>query len=468
MVTTGPLGTAGAAPPSARPRSAAADRWRPLLLRWHFYAGLLVGPFLLVAAITGLLYTLTPQIDRAVYRHELTVDHVGAHRLPLSAQVRAARAAHPEGTICSITPAPTADGTTRVGIATDDVPAEAIRTVFVDPYTGDVRGALTTYGEWLPVRAWFDDLHRTLHLGEIGRNYSEIAASWLWVVALGGLVLWIGHRRRTRTLARLARPDRTGPGATGDSTAARRRRTLSWHAAVGVWILVGLIGLSATGLTWSRFAGEHIGEVRSALSWVTPSVSTATPGVTPVDDAALVAQATGVARAARAAGLRDPMVLTPPAGPGAAWQVTENQRTVPTRADAVAINPAGDTVVDRVAFADWPVMAKMTRWTIDAHMGLLFGLLNQIVLALLALGLISVIVRGYLLWWRRRPSGRALPGAPPRGTLAALRPGEAVGLIAVIVGVGWFVPWFGLTLGLFTVIDAARGIVADRRVEAGR
>ncbi|CCQ18212.1 PepSY-associated TM helix domain-containing protein [Rhodococcus sp. IEGM 1401] len=75
-------------------------------------------------------------------------------------------------------------------LAVDDVPEGYGRTVFVDPYTAQVRGELTTFGEWLPVRAWIDELHRNLHLGDLGRNYSELAASWLWVVALGGLVLW--------------------------------------------------------------------------------------------------------------------------------------------------------------------------------------------------------------------------------------------------------------------------------------
>ncbi|WP_345942184.1 PepSY-associated TM helix domain-containing protein [Streptomyces sp. SID2888] len=44
---------------------------RPILLRLHFYAGILIGPFLLVAAVTGLMYTATPQIEAVVYRHEL-------------------------------------------------------------------------------------------------------------------------------------------------------------------------------------------------------------------------------------------------------------------------------------------------------------------------------------------------------------------------------------------------------------
>ncbi len=40
-------------------------------------------------------------------------------------------------------------------------------------------------------------------------------------------------------------------------------------------------------------------------------------------------------------------------------------------------------------------------------MGLLFGLANQIALALLALSLIGMILSGYRMWWLRRPTRKA-------------------------------------------------------------
>lgn len=134
--------------------------------------------------------------------------------------------------------------------------------MFVDPYTAQVRGELTTFGEWLPVRAWIDELHRNLHLGDLGRNYSELAASWLWVVALGGLVLWIARvRQRSSSVSEAARA-----ALVPEPKKKGRARALSWHGTVGVWIIAALLLLSVTGLTWSRYAGETIGDVRTALS----------------------------------------------------------------------------------------------------------------------------------------------------------------------------------------------------------
>lgn len=76
---------------------------RTILMRVHFYAGLFVGPFLLVAAVTGLLYSLIPQLDTYVYRDYLTVERVGVERLPLSDQINAATTAT-DGSVTSIRP----------------------------------------------------------------------------------------------------------------------------------------------------------------------------------------------------------------------------------------------------------------------------------------------------------------------------------------------------------------------------
>ncbi|MGW3729425.1 PepSY-associated TM helix domain-containing protein, partial [Streptomyces sp. NPDC000851] len=215
-------------------------RWaplRPLILRLHFYAGLFVAPFLLVAATTGFLYAGSFQAEKILYADEMTVPDVGDTKLPISEQVEAAREAHPEGTVSAVRPSPEADATTRVLLSgVPGVHADHTLAVFVDPYTAEVRGSLEQYGSTgaLPLRTWIDEFHRDLHLGETGRLYSELAASWLWVIAAGGMVLWFSRRRALRKLR----------GTSG------RRRTLGLHGTVGVWAATGFFFLSATGLTW--------------------------------------------------------------------------------------------------------------------------------------------------------------------------------------------------------------------------
>lgn len=432
-------------------RGAATGWWwaglRPLVLRLHFYVGLFVGPFILVAAVTGLVYTITPQLDQLVYRDALTVP-VGTTQLALRDQVAAAAQAVPDGTVTEIRPPVGPASTTRVTFDAPGVREDFARTAFVDPYTGNVRSVLDTYGEWLPVRAWIDELHRTLHLGDIGRVYSELAASWLWVLALSGLAIWTMRRRRSARLRRTLLPQHSARG---------RVRLRSWHGAVGVWIAIGMLFLSATGLTWSHFAGDNVTALRTALDWSTPSVSQDPPAGTvitaaPSTPAEIGATADRVLAGARAAGIDDPVAITP-GEPGQAWSVAQVQRFWPVKQDAVAVNPDTGAIVETLRFADWPVAGKLAEWGIDAHMGLLFGWVNQLLLIALALGIICVVVWGYRMWWLRRPT-RATPTGPPGGN----RPpstGAVLVVALVALGLGVFLPVMGLSLLAFLIGDAA-------------
>ncbi|MEU0036686.1 PepSY domain-containing protein [Streptomyces sp. NPDC006333] len=453
---TAPTITTDDTPRPVAPVPARKAALRPLILRLHFYAGVLVAPFLLVAAVTGLLYAASFQAEKIVYAHELTAP-VGDRALPLSEQVAAARKAHPQGTVSAVRPSPAADATTRVLLSgVPGVDPDHTLAVFVDPYTAQVRGALEQYGSTgaLPLRTWIDGLHANLLLGQTGRLYSELAASWLWVISGGGLVLWFGRRRARRKVR----------GTSG------RRRTLGLHGTVGVWAAAGLFFLSATGLTWSTYAGATIDELRTSLGQATPSVSAAGAGEhadhggTEADGSVTPrpADIDRILGAARSEGLGDPVEIVPPADASSAYVVRQIQRSWPEKQDAVAVDPATGEVTDVLRFADHPVLAKLTRWGIDAHTGVLFGLANQIALMALALCLILLIVWGYRMWWQR---GRAAAfGRPiPRGAWQQVPPTVLVPLMAAVAVLGYFVPLLGIPLVAFVAVDVLLGEIAHRR-----
>jgi len=454
-----PSTTTDEAPKPAAAPAPSPGRWaplRPLVLRLHFYAGVFVAPFLLVAAVTGFLYAGAFQAEKLVYAHEMTVAKVGDTKLPISEQVAAAREAHPDGTVSAVRPSPESDATTRVllsGVAGVD-PDHALA-VFVDPYTGEVRGALEQYGSTgaLPLRTWIDEFHRDLRLGDTGRLYSEFAASWLWVIAGGGLVLWFSRRRALRKVR----------GTTG------RRRTLGLHGTVGVWAAAGFIFLSATGLTWSTYAGANIDELRTSLGQSTPSVSATAGGehaghgaATATGDAEHGVGLDTVLAAARAKGLTDPVEIVPPADENSAYVVRQVQRSWPEKQDSIAVDPTSGEVTDELRFADYPLLAKLTRWGIDLHTGVLFGLVNQLALMLLAGSLILLIVWGYRMWWQRG-RGSSFGRPIPRGAWQNAPPQILVPCVAVIAVLGYFVPLLGIPLAAFIVADILLGEIAHRR-----
>lgn len=449
-------------------RSSTPDspRWGyALLLRLHFYAGLLVGPFIFVAALSGALYALTPQVENWLYQTELTTDAPG-EPLPLAEQIHAAREyIGPEATLAAVRPAPSIGETTRVMFSVPDLPPYEHQSIFIDPATLEVRGSLAVYGTSgsLPLRIWIDYLHRQLHLGELGRYYSELAASWLWLVALGGLVLWWKSRR------------------TGNRSASSKQRLRRWHSNLGVIILLALLFFSVTGLTWSKWAGGNIAELRAWLDWGTPGLDTRLTGpgsgahahhgdheaghtgANPLDAGATYDR---VLQQARAAGIDAGKVEIKPGVAGSkAWMVREIDRSWPTQVDSVAIEPDTFAVTDKVEFETFPIAAKLTRWGIDAHMGILFGLPNQLLVAGCALALCVLIVLGYRMWWSRRPT-RSGEGQRLWHRIVKVPPLALPGIALVALALGVFAPVMGVSLLVFLVVDGLLALRHHRRALA--
>lgn len=469
-------------PSPDRPARTRANGLTAVLVRLHFYAGLLIGPFLLTATLSGGLYAVAPTLEQLLYRSYLHAETTGP-ALPVAEQIRAAQQLHPDLTVTAVRPASEPGETTRV-LFDDPTLGESLRrAVFIDPAAAQPQGDLVVYGSSsaLPARTWISQLHRNLHLGEPGRIYSELAASWLWVIALGGLWLWVSRYRRmtarTSTGARLFTINRETTG---------RSRTLGWHGAVGLWIAAGLIFLSATGLTWSTYAGANITALRAALSWTTPTVATALtdggPATAGADDhdhsghnsaaahedsdiaAARIDEVDRVLQSARVAGVGGEVEVRIPDEPDTAFTVAQTRQPWVMSNNAVAVDGATGQITDASWFADWPVAAKLAAWGIQLHMGTLFGVVNQVVLVALAIALLTVIIRGYVMWWRRRPTrGTGTFGRPPtRGSIRRVPIVTSLAITIVAIVVGWFVPLLGISLLAFLVVDVAVGALRHR------
>ncbi|WP_144629918.1 PepSY-associated TM helix domain-containing protein [Bordetella genomosp. 13] len=458
-----------------RARAAAGSPLLALVTRLHFYIGLFVGPFILVAAVTGTLFVLTPQIENWLYADQLRTESAGQAQ-PLARQVEAAQARIGAGPrLFAVRPAPRPGDTTRVMFSQPGLGDSESRALFVDPVTLDVRGDMIVYGTSgsLPFRTTLDYLHRNLMLGELGRNYSELAASWTWIASLGGLALWFVSRQRNGAAAAARSP---------------RLRTRRWHTLLGLWLAVGLLFLSATGLTWSNWAGARVDQLRAQLGWITPSVSmaVAAPGGTampmggehadhhgmhassaaPAPTAAVAQDFDRVLESARRGGIdASELEIRPPRAADQGWMVREVDRSWPTQVDTVVIDPASHAITSRADFATFPLIAKLIRWGVDMHMGILFGWPNQLLMAAIGTALSAMVVLGYRMWWLRRPV--AGTGAL---TLTQAWLGLSGGLRAVVATVavvlGWCLPVMGVSLLAFLAVDVVRSLWRGERAQA--
>ena len=432
------------------------------LSRLHKFTGVIIAPFLIVAALSGFLYALAPTFEPWIYHDEVTATAQGSPR-SLDEQIAAAQRQHPDGTVVRVEPSEDPQETTRVLFDDPTAPNSSYtHAVFVDPVDLHITGELQQYGgsRALPFRTWASNGHRTLWLGEPGRLYAELAASWLGALSILGLYLWLKRKQRNKK---------------------QPSKVLALHARVGAWLLPGFLFLTVTGLTWSLVAGTSIGKVREELNWKEPSVATSVAeagastgagehanhaehvghaghaGHTGNHDAAELAGAQTAESTARSQGLTGVLEMTPPEKPGDAWGVREARAAFKLRSDAVAVTPNGE-VIDRINSADWPLAAQLTSWLIQLHMGTLFGIYSQVALAVLALGLLVVSIAGLWMWWKN-----------PRRSLPELKITPAV--LAGAVAYSIIAPLFGASLLLFFVGDwivrRLRAPKLDRSAAAG-
>lgn len=446
-------------------RAAGSAAIRQFITRLHFYIGLFIAPFIFFAALSGSLYVLTPQIEGWLYRDQLLAQSSGPAK-PLSEQIAAARAAIGDGPrFFAIRPSTKEGLTTRVMFTEPGLGESESRAVFIDPASLAVQGEMIVYGTSgiMPFRITLDYLHRNLLLGDIGRNYSELASSWLWIAVVGGLCLWFWQRRLPK----------------GAGRAAPQRRL---HSLIGLWLSIGLLFLSVTGLTWSRWAGNNIDQFRNQVGWVTPSIivdlgkgeapkpmgehaehmaMAAAPTAPAKPEAETLAEIDRVVATARAAGIDSPMIeVRPPRTIDQAFRVSEYDRSWPTQVDTIAVDPATMTVTSRADFATFPIVAKLIRWGIDAHMGVLFGVANQIVMAGLGIGLMASIAYGYRMWWLRRPAAGSSPRTLVKAFSYLSAPAKLVTLVVAVL-LGLALPAMGASLVLFLFIDLMRSAFAE-------
>jgi uncharacterized iron-regulated membrane protein len=396
-----------------------------LAWRWHFYAGLFVAPFMVLLALTGIIYLFKPQLDPLMYGDLLTVPPA-EHALSADEQLQRAKAAYPRGTLSKYLPP--ADATSSAQFVMHDGSREV--TVFVDPYRGTVLGTQDAKNN---LQAIARALHGELMIGTVGDRLIELAAGWGVMLVISGVYLWWPRGK-------------SSSGVLWPRFTTRGR--VFWrdlHAVTGFWGAALLLVMLLSGMAWTGFWGKQYAELWNrfpAAMWnAVPTsdqqarvLNTATQQTVPWAMENTPMPVSGD----HAEHMNHGAMHAAPAAPTIRLQQVVDLATArkvepgysitpPTTAEGVftvavfANDPRNDAtlhvdqytgkVLADVRWEHYNGVARATETGVMLHEGKMFGWVNQLIVLLICLMILLSAVSGVVIWWKRRPAGGL--GVPP-------------------------------------------------------
>jgi uncharacterized iron-regulated membrane protein len=467
--------------------TASASTFYRAVWRWHFIAGLLVLPFLVLLAVTGGLYLFSPELDHLVYR---SWDRVAADGPTVSAATLAQRVEQATGgQVLQLFLPQRQDRAVRMTVY---LPQAGTRTAFVDPHDGRVLGTTRFGGVMQIVRK----VHSLQYFGPAASWVMEAAAGWAIVLVATGVFLWWPRGRNGGVVSVRGRP--------GERVFWR-----DTHAVTGVFAGIVIVFLAVTGMPWSDVWGgkvqelathaglnrpdppaevvpdwqlenfvpksaesatrqehghhhgstapkehdHHHGAVAPALPWALEKASS--PQSQPGPDAAQIDIDRAVGAIDRA-GLPKPYSITLPQGPAGAFVATYTPDKVEDLR-VVYIDQYDGHVLDDVGYARFGSAAKVIEWGIAVHQGQQFGSINRYVMLAGCIAIVVLAVSSLTMWWKRRPkSSLGLPPAPADARVYRW-------LIAIIAPLALFYPLVGASLVIALLLDAGIALLVRLR-----
>ena len=433
------------------PSTAALSPLYRAIWRWHFYAGLLVLPFLLNLAVTGGIYLFKDELNSLIYARYLHVEPQAEAQLSPDDIMARAQTALP-GTATSFLPPDAADASAVVTIKSD----AGKQRVYVDPYSGDVLGVLDDGGAARsPIMLLIRKIHSLDYFGWLANRVIELVAGWAVVLVVSGIYLWW--------------PRNKGVGVYKiRSGAVKRPFWRDLHAVTGLYTGAFIVFLAITGLPWSGFWGDKVNAYvnQAGIGYPTGYWENVPVSTVPMKDAMTAVNWT----------LENaPMPLSTPTGApafslaraiatfdqlgmakGYAIDLPQNPEGVYTASvypDSIAderiihLDQYNGKILFDAGFKDLGAGGKAIEWGVSVHMGQEFGLVNQLVMAAACLAIVLMCVSAIVMWWKRRPAGSL--GAPRYPSDYRV----AKGAILILAILGIVFPLVGLSILVALAID---------------
>ncbi len=433
-------------------KRASSRKFYQLIIRWHFYCGLLFIPLIIVISISGCIYLFEDEYEDFMYEDMLFVNP-GQTRLPASTLVSLAAQAVPGMSVSHFKQSGENQRSTEVifkakhqhkpkkvsmewaGDGPEKVPMVMNRertSVYINPYTGAILGTINSSDRFMGI---MKDLHGNLLTGKFGTKFVELTSCWVMMLMTTGLIMW-WPRWNTGIMGTLI------PRLT-------KNKRLFWrdlHAVPAFYFSFLIIFMVISGMPWTDIWGEAFHTVQRELKMSAPAgFHSRQLKSTFIPDSNQISIDTVIAEAQKRG-----------------YQGNLDVKIPHNKTDTFAIQRDSDDPAQRpsmhldqysgkvIAASDWgtvPLLAKSVTYGIKLHRGEYFGVWNLVLVLVTTLVLIFMGVSGIVLWLQRRPKGKL--GAPKRPKEYK----EPKWVIGTTIGFSIFMPLLGASLIAFILGD---------------
>jgi uncharacterized iron-regulated membrane protein len=397
--------------------------------KWHFIAGIISLPFVLVLSITGAIYLFKPKVENPVIENiqKITLQNQG-EKLSYDQQWEIAQK-NSKRKLNSVI------------ISNKEQSTEFIsgrfggkKSIFIHPYSGEVSGTFQAKDTWMyKVRK----LHGELLGGRIGTKIVELIACWMIVLIISGIYIWFPFSKGIKGVFTI----RFNEG--------KRILTRDIHAVTGFWISILLLLILAGGLPWTDVFG---GNYKKVQKWTNTGYSKTWKGIgltsTVKEKRISLDEMIAIAKNENLPGI---ITLGLPKSPKSTFSVSNKTFPLSDQKMIHFDQYSGELIKSH----DWSDVGSLMRarmWLMAFHQGEFGGwnLYLVFIVAVLLTIMSSAAIFSYL--WRKPKGKIGIPKQPKNFKLSH-------GFIFLLFVLGIIFPLFGISVIFILVMNTIRNRV---------
>ena len=393
------------------------------LWKWHFIAGIISLPFVILLAITGGIYLFKDAYDTPRQAHIKIIEVNGKAKSYQDQWDLAKPLLHKPPFAMVLPSAPDQATQFTSGMFSHK------NSVYIDRYKGGVTGKLSPKDSNMhKVRK----LHGELLLGSFGTKIVELIASWMFVLIITGIyVFWPSKKQGVKDFFTIRRKH------------GKRILFRDLHRVLGFWVSVLLFMTLAGGMPWTDVFGDNFKWVQKVTNTGFPKTWTArglksNGNGTPIalDD---------MVKLARSMNLKGEVSIGLPKDEKGVYSIYNTTFDLDAQKRFHFNQYTGEQLVNH-SWEDVGILMRGRMWFMAFHQGQ-FGVWNWVLMIGVSFLLTFISVSALISYLKRKPKGRW--GTPK--VLKQFKVGY--GLIGLIMLLGIVFPLFGVSVLVILLIE---------------